>query len=224
MNNILFSALDKSNLEVGCVYAGGSAGNAGDDPIARLLLGSGNMGGIRIAGRQEQRRFIVLYTSGKDPDWNDHLDRTSGQLTYFGDNKDPDKDLHDPKGNQALRDCFRLLMQADRHQIPPFFLFILHPLPESKRAVRFGGLAVPGWTGLAPTESLAAVWQDKEGRYFQNYRAHLTVLDERVITRAWLNTVIAGAPDDTVAPTAWKLWRDTGTYKPLRVAADGDDA
>ena len=83
---------------------------------------------------------------------------------------------------------------------------------------------MPGWNGLAATESLAAVWQAKDGRYFQNYRAHLTILHERVIARAWLRTLIAGTPDDALAPVAWKLWRDTGTCKPLRKTADGGDA
>ena len=219
-----FTELDNTDLEVDHIYCGGAAGNSGDDPIARLLPGCGNMGGIRVAGRHERRRFIVLFTTGKDPDWTDRLDLSSGQLTYFGDNKDPDKDLHDPKGNQALRDCFRLLMQGDRDRIPPFFLFHSHPVSESKRSVRFGGLAVPGWADLPATESLPAVWQAKDGRYFQNYRAHLTIIVEKVVARAWLRTVIAGSADDELAPAAWKQWRTTGTYQPLRLAAGGDDA
>lgn len=55
--------------------AAGTAGNAGDDPLARLLP-VGNQGGFRTHGSpaKDAVRLAVLYTSGAEPDWPDALD------------------------------------------------------------------------------------------------------------------------------------------------------
>jgi hypothetical protein len=41
MRTINFSELSTSSLVVDAVYEGGSSGNAGDDPISKLLKGTG---------------------------------------------------------------------------------------------------------------------------------------------------------------------------------------
>lgn len=107
---IAFEDCSNANLIVDAVYEGGSAGNAGDDPISRLLPGAGNQGGFRAAGSGADKKFVVLYTSGADPDWPDELDASTGQFTYYGDNKRPGHDLHDTArgGNALLRHAFGL--------------------------------------------------------------------------------------------------------------------
>src|SRR5690606_37438849 len=52
-------------------------------------------------------------------------------------------------------------------------------------------------------------------RRFQNYRARFTVLDAAAISRVWINSIIAGAPEDGLAPEAWLTWRKSGRRKPL---------
>jgi hypothetical protein len=79
--------LAATNLIVDAVYEGGNQGNAGDDPISKLLKGTGNQGGFRAVGQGEQSNFAVLYTSGEDTDWPDFLNTESGQFDYYGDNK-----------------------------------------------------------------------------------------------------------------------------------------
>jgi hypothetical protein len=211
MKTNYFTSFDECDLLFVHAYAGSSSGNAGDDPIARLMPGTGNQGGIRVSGRQDNRRLVVLYTTGKDVNWVDRLDGSNGQLTYFG-------------GNQAPSDIFCLLMQSDRTRIQPFFLFRHYPRPESHWTVRLGGLVVPSGNRRAPSTSLDTVWQGKDGRSFQNYRACLTVLDDQVITRGWIRSIVAGTPDDVVAPVPWKAWRDNGIYQPLRRTTSGEDA
>ena len=71
---ISFDDLGTADLVVDAVYEGGTRGNAADDPISRLLPGSGNQGGFRAAGRGDDKTFVVLYTSGEDSDWPDQLD------------------------------------------------------------------------------------------------------------------------------------------------------
>ena len=61
------------------------------------MPGSGNQGAFRAAGNGEDKKFVVLYTSGEDPDWPDHLDLNTGQFVYFGDNKTPGHELHDTR-------------------------------------------------------------------------------------------------------------------------------
>jgi hypothetical protein len=46
---VSFEALAHADLYLEKVYAGGTAGHAGDDPLARLLP-VGNQGGFRYAG------------------------------------------------------------------------------------------------------------------------------------------------------------------------------
>jgi len=95
--------LADADLIIDAVYEGGSAGHAADDPISKLLKGSGNQGGFRAAGRGDQKKFVVLYTSGEDKDWPDRLDLNTGQFVYYGDNKTPGHELHDTrKGGKPM--------------------------------------------------------------------------------------------------------------------------
>jgi hypothetical protein len=94
------------------------------EPLSKLLRGSGNLGGFRAAGRGDDKKFVVLYSSGEDTDWPDTLDLNTGQFVYYGDNKTPGHELHDtePGGNRILRHVFQLLHRSpqDRARIPPF--------------------------------------------------------------------------------------------------------
>ena len=65
-----FDELAAADLIVDRIYKGGSAGNAGDDPLSRLLPGVGNQGGFRMYGRPVRGtvKLVVLYTSGAEPD------------------------------------------------------------------------------------------------------------------------------------------------------------
>ena len=95
-----FTDLATADLVLDRVYAGGTRGNAGDDALAKLLP-VGNQGGFRFNGSVARRtvRLVVLYTSGGKVDWPDHIEPTTGDFTYYGDNRKPGRDLHDtPRG------------------------------------------------------------------------------------------------------------------------------
>lgn len=101
-----FTGLADADLILDRVYEGGSRGNVGDDVIGKLLP-VGNQGGFRFKGsvRRGTVHMVALYTSGVEVDWPDHIDPTTGDFTYYGDNRKPGKDLHDtPRGgNELLR-------------------------------------------------------------------------------------------------------------------------
>lgn len=123
-----FGQLAAAALALDCVYRGGAAGNASDDPLSKLLSGVGNQGGIRTHGRTttDSVKFVLLYTSGAEPDWPDALDPFTGAFTYFGDNRSPGRGLHDTprKGNLLSRAFERAHAgRAGREHVPPFFLF-----------------------------------------------------------------------------------------------------
>ncbi|MDC2993041.1 restriction endonuclease [bacterium] len=210
--------VQNADLVIDAVYEGGAAGHSGDDPISKLLKGSGNQGGFRAAGRGEDKKFVVLYTTGEDKDWPDRLDLNTGQFVYYGDNKTPGHELHDtrPGGNRILRRVFDLLHSATpvRTKIPPFFIFKKYPTPRSSRSVQFKGLAVPGFTGLPATADLVAVWKISKGQRFQNYQAIFTVLDASVIERSWLSD-LATESLTVNAPAVWSDWVRTGSYRAL---------
>ena len=216
MRTVPFSDAHCTDLRIDTVYQGGRTGNAGDDPLPRLLNVS-NSGGFRYRGRIDALKLVVLTSSGKDPDWPDTLDRETGVYTYFGDNKSPGRGLHETprKGNELLRRIFALAHVGfeGRRQVPPVFLFAN---AGRWRDVVFLGLAVPGTADLRESEDLVAIWRISQGRRFQNYRARFSVLDAPSLSRAWISDIIAGNPHTPNAPLAWSSWVSTGRGTLLR--------
>jgi len=213
---IQFDELATADLMVDAIYEGGRAGNAGDDPLSRLI-GVSNQGGFRYLGSKESPQLIVLTSSFNDPDWPDLLDREIGLLTYYGDNKHPGRALHKtPRhGNLLLRNMFNAVhaQPSRREEVSPVLVF---GNAGVYRDTIFLGLAVPGAPQLEPMEDLVAIWKTASGQRFQNYRASLTILDVPVVSRAWLDDVKLGSPLTTNCPRSWRHWRLTGAYAPLR--------
>ena len=216
---VSYAECQNADLVIDAVYEGAAGGHLSGEALSKLLSGIGNLGGFRAAGRGEDKKFVVLYTSGEDKDWPDRLDLNTGQFVYYGDNKTPGHELHDtgPGGNRILKHVYDLLHSAppDRSRIPPFFVFKKFPTPASARSVQFKGLAVPGFTGLPATADLVAVWKTSKGQRFQNYQATFTVLDAPVTERAWLQDLADGGSLSANAPSAWVDWVRNGRYSAL---------
>lgn len=211
-----FAGLTTADLLLDRVYAGGTRGNAGDDAIGKLLP-VGNQGGFRFNGSVAKRtvRLVVLYTSGAEVDWPDHIEPTTGDFTYYGDNRKPGKDLHDtPRGgNELLRQMFAA-SRADvieRQAVPPIFLFER----VSGRDVRFRGLLAPGSPRLTSDEELVAIWRTTRQLRFQNYRSHFTVLRTPLVPRAWIDEILAGDPLGPACPPEWRVWVKGRIYRAL---------
>ncbi|MFT3987958.1 restriction endonuclease [Aestuariivirga sp.] len=219
MKIIRVDQLQTADLHVDACYQGRRFGNAGDDPLPKLMRVD-SQGGFRYRGKVRGKlEILVLTTSMNDSDWPDALDPETGIFTYYGDNKKPGRDLHDTgrDGNLILKTIFEDSRSGaeGRRNVPPVFLFSSVGVA---RDVRFLGLAVPGASDLDASEELVAIWRTVKGQRFQNYRARFTVLDEARMSRSWIDSIIAGAPDHSLAPEAWKNWRRTGRRKPLRAA------
>lgn len=208
--------LPNVDLVVDACYRGRRGGNAGDDPLHRLV-GVSNQGGFRILGKVDRPKLVVITSSLSDPDWPDALDHASGTFTYFGDNKSPGTELHGTRrwGNRLLRDSFAAAHagKEGRKIVPPILVF---SSAGTWRDVLFRGLAVPGSEGLSEVEDLVAVWKSKAGQRFQNYRAVLTILDRSVISRKWLTEIRAGSSLGDNCPPEFRSWSERGTYTPLR--------
>ena len=214
-----YQELPNADLIVDAIYEGAVGGQISGEALSHLLPKIGNLGGFRAAGRGDDKKYVVLFTSGEDPDWPDHLDDSSGRFLYFGDNKKPGHELHDTKrgGNRILRHVFDLLHRSppQRRRIPPFLLFQKHQTNVSARSFQFKGLAVPGFAGLSATDDLVAVWKTAGGQRFQNYRAVFAILDVPRISRAWIDDLIKGTIDSPHAPGAWRDWVARGRYRAL---------
>jgi hypothetical protein len=91
---ISHSDCPSADLIVDAVYEGGQTKDVGSDAISRVMPGSGNQGGFRAAGTGEDKKFVVLYTSGEDRDWPDDLELNTGQFVYFGVGRPIDCFLH----------------------------------------------------------------------------------------------------------------------------------
>ena len=215
-DRISFVDLPSADLLIDRVYAGGPKGNAGDDPISRLLP-VGNMGGFRFSGSVSKGtvRLVVLYTSGVEVDWPDILDPTTGDFTYYGDNRAPGRELHDTprSGNLLLRRIFEASRGSavERLATPPILLFE----KATARDARFRGLLAPGSPRLSSDEELVAVWRTTRDLRFQNYRAHFTVLRTPRVSREWIEQVLAGNPVGSACPGEWRKWVKGRIYQAL---------
>lgn len=214
-NAVPFDELASADLVVDRVYRGGTQGSVADDSITRLLP-VGNQGGFRYNGPREAPHLVVLYTSGAEADWPDLLDPATGTFTYFGDNRQPGKDLHDsPRGgNVILRGTFDLAHSSpgDRTKVPIYLLFAK---AGRGRDVVFRGVMAPGASGLTADEDLVAVWRSRAGKRFQNYRAKFTVLDIAKASRAWIDDILAGNPLSANCPEPWRRWVTGRDYQAL---------
>lgn len=210
-----FEELPRTDLHVGAVYLGGGRGNAGDDPLAKLLP-VGNQGGFRHAGSPTKRtvRLSVLYTSGVEEEWPDELDVDTGVFTYFGDNRKPGRNLLDTTrgGNRLLRDAFAVRnAKGGRQAVPPFLLF---ERAGVGRGVRFRGLLAPGAPVGDESDDLAVVRHKTSGEEFENFRARFTVLGAEVVRRSWLEEILSGAGTTSQdAPKEWREWVEHGSRK-----------
>lgn len=221
MRIIPFDQLPTSDLHVDAIYEGGRRGNMGDDPLPRLMRVD-NLGGFRYRGKvMGKLHMLVLTSSMSDADWPDSLDRETGVFTYYGDNKKPGQELHQTgrDGNFILQKMFNAARSGieGRREVPPTFIFAN---TGSWRDMTFLGLAVPGASDLDSSEELVAIWRTAKGQRFQNYRARFTVLDASVISRAWIDSLIAANGDDAIvddanAPEAWLTWVRTGRRRAL---------
>lgn len=204
--------LGSAPLIVDALYQGSRIGTTADDAISKILPKVGNSGGFR--GWKLTSPYIALYTTGEHPDWPDTLDPETGVLSYFGDNRSPGRQLHEPRGNQLLRDVFHALHDepSRRNEIPPFLLF---EKTGTYRDVRFKGLAVPGLRAPEGSEDLVAIWKATGERRFQNYRAMFTVLDVGEVSRTWIDELRNGERLGDSCPEAFKTWVLSGEYRPL---------
>lgn len=213
---VSFAGLQTADLLLDRVYEGGTSGNAGDDVIGKLLP-VGNQGGFRFNGSVTKRTvsLVALYTSGAEVDWPDRIEPTTGDFTYYGDNRRPGKELHDTprRGNELLRQIFEASRAGaeERRGIPPIFLFER----VSGRDVRFRGLLAPGSPRLNSDEELVAIWRTTRNLRFQNYRSHFTVLRTPLAPRAWLDEILAGDPLGPACPPEWRAWVKGRIYRAL---------
>lgn len=214
--------LAQTDLVIDTIYSGTRFGNARDDVLSQLL-GVDNSGGFRYLGKPrtdiQKLKILVLLTGFDEPEWPDSLDIENGVFTYFGDKRTPGK-LHETgrDGNLVLRNIFE-----ESHTIPEatsnFPAIFVFSKTKTYRDVKFLGLAVPGVKGMSSDEDLIAIWRkSSKGERFQNYRAHFTLLDIPVITRAWIDDIKNGkAFSSSNAPSAWKDWVKYRRYKPLKI-------
>lgn len=95
---VKFDNLDKSDLFVDCIYKRGTAPNMSAEPLHKLITGCKNAGGFRKRLRQDgsgKYAYIVLYTSMEGLEWPDYLEEETGIFRYYGDNREPGRELTD---------------------------------------------------------------------------------------------------------------------------------
>ncbi len=207
---ISFDDLEKSDLYVDCVYKGGTKGNMSDEVLPKLIPRCENAGGFRKKLREDgsgKYAYVILYTSMSELEWPDYLDEETGIFRYYGDNREPGRELTDTKkkGNKILEDTFALLNSGSHlDDIPPFLVF---KKTGNGRDIKFLGLAAPGNPNLSSDNDLVAFWRTIKDNRFQNYEAYFTILDtgDVPISRDWIKELITDHRSAMEhAPEAWK--------------------
>lgn len=205
-----FANLEKSDLIIDCVYKGGKAGNASDEPLPKLIPRCQPSGGLRKKKREDKSgklAYVVLFTTMSELEWPDYLEEETGILRYYGDNRKPGSPLLNThkKGNKTLEQVFSLLNEGNAlEDMPPFFVF---KSTGEGRDVQFLGLAAPGNPKISPDKDLVAFWRTLNGERFQNYEAYFTILDtgEKAIPRKWIESLIYDHENNLqYAPDVWK--------------------
>ena len=217
-------------LIIDCVYESRKPYKNKSDDILSKLMNIKNSGGIRYKGNinLKEYKYIVLYTTNQDENWQDNIDAATGVLTYHGDNKTAGQDIHETKihGNKILHDIFTFAKNGERKKVPPIFMFEKY----GKSDVKFRGLCVPGLVNESKDAWLSAIWaNDKDGRKYQNYIAKFTILDlgwlvdnESVqsINCNWLSDLNNEDKELTFqskyTPVVWREWIETGKIHALK--------
>lgn len=219
MKRFAFSELPNANLVVDAIYESDrTAPGFSGEPLGPLTR-TGNQGGFRFCGPKSSPKLVVLYTTLDEPDWPDAIDEENGLFVYYGDNRKPGFELHDPQtgrgGNHILRRVFELAHAGPsaRAMVPPFLIF---SKGNQGRDVVFRGLAVPGANHLDASADLVATWKSADGHRFQNYRAVFTFLDVGRVDRSWLEGLLSGHPADLHPPLEWTQWVKSGKAKALQ--------
>jgi hypothetical protein len=152
--------------------------------------------------------FIVLVThfesgDAKSNPWEDAIDLSNGQITYWGDSKwHPTKRLDDFAGNAVLRSVHDAVSEHGLAVSTP----ILHFSKPSKGVVRFNGLCV--------LEHLDLSWFFDHDRPVRNYRARLRILDCEAVRVDWLQSRIRAtdAPSVDSHKDCPRVWKDVAKY------------
>ena len=206
---VQFKDLEKAELRLECIYKGGSSKNISDEVLPRLLPKCGNASGFRKVARLDdptKMAYVVLYTSMSELEWPDYLDKETGILRYYGDNRSPGRALTNTKqgGNKLLENVFGILNSGvGLEDIPPFLVF---KKTGTGRDVQFLGLAAPGNPKISPDSDLVAFWRTINDNRFQNYEAYFTILNtgDEPISKEWLKSLIYDhANSIRYAPKAW---------------------
>lgn len=211
-----FEELEAADLVVDAIYKGGTAPNMSAEPFHKLIPGCENAGGFRKKLREDgtgKYAYVILYTSMEELEWPDYLDEETGIFRYYGDNREPGRELTDTKkkGNKILETVFALLNEGTHiEDIPPFFIF---KKTGNGRDIQFLGLAAPGNPKISPDKDLVAFWRSMKEKRFQNYEAHFTVLNtgEKPISKQWIRALINdNANNLQYAPEVWKKFIKEG--------------
>ena len=155
-------------------------------------------------------------------EWPDYLDEETGIFRYYGDNREPGRELTDTKkkGNKILETAFALLNEGVHlEDMPPFFIF---KKTGVGRDIQFLGLAAPGNPKISPDRDLVAFWRTVKEKRFQNYEAYFTVLDtgKKPIYRKWIESLIYDHENNLqYAPDAWKKFVKEGRNGIIPLAA-----
>ena len=188
------------------------------------MLGIARGGAIRQVNKSNASQYegcgrfayVALSTTFDVNEWPDRLIKQTGDVFFYGDNRDNTKNIDDRIGNKILTEIFKCTHRdEDRQLIPPILLFETKNKATEKGQEtgysKFLGLLVPG-TMNEGFDDLVQEWRiNDEGDRFPNYKARFTILNVKTVSREWLRMRVEDPEhSDDLAPNEWKNYIKRG--------------
>ncbi len=214
-NYIKHNELNNSSLKPGFIYKGGNLGNISDDPF-NALLHVGNAAGMRPKKNKDGRlAYIVLITNPSNhTDYPDELHEESNILTYFGDQKIPNKSYLDTKqkGNFNIENLYHEFhsKKPNLNYLYPCFYF--EKIGSTGRDYKFHGIAYPFVEDTKLSDVCRLVTSQSDSGTIENLKFSFSLDTTNEVTRAWLADLISGNNNTSNAPTSWKNFLSIAGY------------
>ena len=198
-----------ASLIPGHIYMGGTSGNAGDDPISKLL-NVGNACGIRSKKNKENElAYISLVTNPiNQKNYPDFLDNETKILTYYGDQKTPGKHYLDTKqkGNLNLENLFKTSYYQKNAKLHLFPCFYFEKIGKKGRNYLYHGIAYPYVSQKEFHEVCNIAQITSDNGIINNLKFSFTVNSDEEVSRQWLLSLTRDSSDIELAPNSWKLF------------------
>lgn len=204
---VTFENLKNVSLKPRYIYKGGKQGNISDDPF-NALLNVGNAAGMRPKKNiNGNLAYIVLITNPSNhEEYPDKLNKDLNILTYFGDQRIPERDYLDTKqkGNFNIEKLFHEVFSKNCNNANLFPCFYFEKNGDTGRDYTFHGIVYPLTKNQKLNEVCEKVIIPSDKGIIENLKFLFALDTASEISRDWLTDLLLDNKNSSNAPASWK--------------------